>query len=152
MNHFRNILITFLILNLSFLISYAQSDLDDPTKIKLNKVKTQKVLKYKYEWGEPMLQSDLIFMKKYDENGNLLESKSPRARLVYKYNEKGEMIQEIYFNNDGSVKYKYNYNYDGLGNLTEESEMNVDGSFYFKTAYEYDKNHKRVKTLIYNED
>src|ERR1035437_10243867 len=87
------------IFQLLCLSSFAQKDIESPAKIKANKIKSQKVLKYKYEWGEPKLQSDLIFIKNYDENGNLLESKSPGARLVYKYNEKGKMTQEIYFNN-----------------------------------------------------
>src|ERR1022692_1942738 len=140
------------IFQFSFLSSFAQKDNETPAKIKANKIKSQKVLKYKYEWGEPKLQGDLIFEKKYDANGNLLESKSPMARLVYKYNDAGKMTEETYFNNDNSVKYRYTYNYDGLGNLTQEAEMNVNGSFYFKTTYEYDDLGKRTKTLTYNED
>src|SRR3989304_1244020 len=107
MNLIRNFLLPVACCLLPIIYLNAQPNLDDPAKIKQNKIKIQKVLKYKYEWGEPMLQGDLIFMKKYDENGNLLESKSPMARFVYKYNEKGKLIQETYFNSNGSIKYKY---------------------------------------------
>jgi YD repeat-containing protein len=131
--------------------SLSQQSEETPAKIKQNKIKVQKVLKYKYEWGEPVLQGDLIFSKSYDENGNLIESKSPNARITYKYNDKGKMTQETYFNPDGSIESRFNYNYDGLGNLTEESEANVSGSFFIRTQYQYE-NGRRTKTILYNED
>ena len=77
MNFFRNIFFTVTFLSFISFISLFPYSLsaqeDEPAKIKQNKIKVQKVSKYKYDWGEPVLQGDLIFSKTYDENGNITE-------------------------------------------------------------------------------
>ena len=55
------------------------------------------------------------------------------------YNEKGNKIEENYYNSNGSLIYKNTYKYDEKGNKIEENYYNSNGRLYSKTTYKYDE-------------
>ena len=67
------------------------------------------------------------------------------------YNEKGNKIEENWYNSDGRLHSKYTYKYDEKGNMIEENWYESDGSLYEKHTYkyEYDKNNNWTQRIEY---
>ena len=62
-------------------------------------------------------------------NGKCLE------KAVYKFNLKGDVVEEARYNGDGSLCSKTLYKYDERGNQIEEATYNGDGSLSVKNLY-----------------
>ena len=65
------------------------------------------------------------------------------------YNEKGNKIEENYYNSNGSLIYKNTYKYDEKGNKIEENYYNSNGRLDSKYTYEYDKNNNWTQRIKY---
>lgn len=84
---------------------------------------------------------NLILIKKKDDFGN--------TELI-KFNEKGNVLEELSFTNQNILESKYNYKYDENNNLIFEKGVLSDNSKYYYT-YEIKKNDKEgnwVEQLI----
>ena len=68
------------------------------------------------------------------------------------YNEKGNKIEENYYNSNGSLIYKTTYKYDEKGNKIEENYYNSNGRLYSKTTYKYDEKGNKIEEYHYDED
>ena len=68
------------------------------------------------------------------------------------YNEKGNKIEENYYNSNGSLIYKNTYKYDEKGNIIEENYYNSNGRLYSKTTYKYDEKGNKIEEYHYDED
>ena len=68
------------------------------------------------------------------------------------YNEKGNKIEENYYNSNGSLIYKNTYKYDEKGNKIEEYHYDEDGKFNYKTTYKYDEKGNTIEINNYNSD
>ena len=68
------------------------------------------------------------------------------------YNEKGNKIEENYYNSNGSLIYKNTYKYDEKGNKIEENYYNSNGRLYSKTTYKYDEKGNKIEEYHYDED
>lgn len=56
---------------------------------------------------------------------------------TYKFNTKGDVTEECYRNEDGSIIWKDVYQYDANGNTTAYTEYRSDGSLYGKSTWKY---------------
>ncbi len=56
---------------------------------------------------------------------------------TYKFNAKGDVTEECYRNEDGSIVWKDVYQYDANGNTTAYTEYRGDGSLYGKSTWKY---------------
>lgn len=56
---------------------------------------------------------------------------------TYKFNTKGDVTEECYRNEDGSIVWKDVYQYDANGNTTVYTEYRGDGSLYGKSTWKY---------------
>ena len=65
------------------------------------------------------------------------------------YNEKGNKIEENYYNSNGSLIYKNTYKYDEKGNIIEENHYDSNGRLDSKYTYEYDKNNNWTQRIEY---
>jgi hypothetical protein len=84
---------------------------------------------------------------KYDEKGNMIEDDSYNlhdtltCRKLYKYDEKGNLTDKedgtLYHDKD--LNYKEHFKYDKNGNYVEIDEFNSDGGLYSKEIMNYDK-------------
>ena len=68
------------------------------------------------------------------------------------YNEKGNKIEENYYNSNGSLIYKNTYKYDEKGNIIEENYYNSNGRLYSKTTYKYDEKGNMIEDNFYDSD
>ncbi len=119
---------------------------------------------YKYDDNGNMIESNeynrngsLEFRKtyKYDDNKNVIElyqykNKSLFAKVIYKYNNEGELIEFNTFTDNGSLLDKVNYKYDSNGNLIEElhsDNKNYNSKETYK--YELDKNGNWIKKITF---
>ena len=68
------------------------------------------------------------------------------------YNEKGNKIEENYYNSNGSLIYKNTYKYDEKGNKIEENYYNSNGRLYSKTTYKYDEKGNMIEDNFYDSD
>jgi len=65
------------------------------------------------------------------------------------YNEKGNKIEENYYNSNGSLIYKNTYKYDEKGNNIEKNNYDSNGRLDSKHTYEYDKNNNWTQRIEY---
>ncbi len=67
-----------------------------------------------------------------------------RKKVLCKYNEKGNLIENNDYNSDGSLYEKYIYKYDSKGNLIEINSYKSDGSLREKNTYKYDSKGNKI--------
>ena len=60
------------------------------------------------------------------------------SKTIYKYDSRGNKIEEADYNSDGSLDDKTIYKYDLRGNKIEEAKYNSDGPLDRKYTYKYD--------------
>lgn len=93
----------------------------------------------------------------FDERGNPTEQsvyaqdKSIVERTLKEYNDKGFLIREKYFVEDGHPSEEKSYERDENGLVTKEIKHYIDGSFD-TTIYEYDSQHRIVSKITTNDE
>ena len=114
------------------------------------------------EKGDVLVDSSAVYtddghFKIYNEKGNKIEENyyNSNGRLysktTYKYDEKGNMIEDnFYDSNDGSLIYKNTYKYDEKGNKIEEYHYDEDGKFNYKYTYKYDEKGNNIEKNNYD--
>lgn len=117
-----------------------------------NQNKTKKISQYN---SEEILRREMI----YDKKENLIEeteydSLNVRFKWTYKYDNKGNEIEENRFGADGSFHFKHISKYDDKGNLTERTEFNknnnpVETEIY---KYKYDKKGNWIEKIQIQND
>lgn len=111
------------------------------------------------EKGDILVDSSAVYtddgrFKIYNEKGNKIEENyyNSNGSLIYKntykYDENGNKIEECHYE-DGSLDKKYTYEYDENGNKMEENWYNSDVSLDKKYTYEYDKNNNWIQEVEY---
>ena len=65
------------------------------------------------------------------------------------YNEKGNKIEENYYNSNGRLYSKTTYKYDEKGNNIEKNNYDSNGRLDSKHTYEYDKNNNWTQRIEY---
>ena len=115
------------------------------------------------EKGDILVDSSAVYtdygrFKIYNEKGNKIEENyynsngSLDFKDTYKYDEKGNKIEKNRYNSDGSLYYKVTYKYDGKGNKIEVNHYDSNGSLILKYTYKYDENGNKIEECWYNED
>ena len=114
------------------------------------------------EKGDILVDSSAVYtddghFKIYNEKGNKIEENyyNSNGRLysktTYKYDEKGNMIEDnFYDSDDGSLIYKNTYKYDEKGNKIEEYHYDEDGKFNYKNTYKYDEKGNNIEKNNYD--
>ena len=103
--------------------------------------------------SKQVLRSKVIY--KYDATGNMIEQAYYNAdgslsfKYIAKYDAAGSKIEEAYYNADGSLSGKYICKYDAVGNRIERAEYNVNGSLSGKTISKYDAAGNRIELAGY---
>ena len=138
---------------------------NDLTEEKLKgKVKSIREIPYEAveKFGEVVKGDALGFGKNlqitFNEKGNKLEENwfNPDGRLdfkwTYKYDDKGNKIELNSFNHDGSLDSKFTFKYDDKGNQIEQNWFNPDGRLDFKWTYKYDDKGNQIEENGFNSD
>ena len=70
-----------------------------------------------------------------------------------KYDDKGNQIEDAYYDKDGKLRWKYKAKFDDKGNLIE-MELYEDGEFVYTETYEleYDSKDNWIKKITYKDD
>ena len=88
-------------------------------------------------------QVKLVTYSEYDviEKFGEIQKDQFKSKGMYKYDEKGILIEHSYYEPDLSIEWKriYIYKYDDKGNRIEESSYEADGSLEWQYTYKYDK-------------
>jgi YD repeat-containing protein len=94
---------------------------------KFRKGETAEVVKYKYN------DSGLLLEEHRQVNGKF------ELRYAYRYDAKGNKIEETFFGQDGTVEtILCSYSYDVAGNIVEQQIMNGDGKTVSRYTFLYD--------------
>lgn len=96
-----------------------------------------------------------MYRYKYDKNKHLIEKvgneysgiykgtavsyKYPTSRIVYTYNQAGNLIEEISFVGKSHVTEKITYRYDDKNNMVEKILSSGNGRAFWKVQYKYDE-------------
>lgn len=84
----------------------------------------------------------------FNKQGNMQEQKYDTP-ILYKYDDKGDVIERCFYDQEGSVDRKDIYKYDKKGNLIEIDTDNMEGGLHNKRIYKYD-NRGNMTYLYYN--
>ena len=139
---------------------------NDLAELKLNgKVKSIREIPYEAVeiFGEVGMGDVLGIINKnlqitFNDKGNKLEENwfNPDGSLyrkwTYKYDDKGNKIEQNSFNPDGSLSFKYTYKYDDKGNQIELNSFNPDDNLDFKLTYKYDDKGNEIERNSFNSD
>ena len=116
------------------------------------------------EKGDVLVDSSAVYtddgrFKIYNEKGNKIEENyyNSNGSLIYKntykYDEKGNKIEENYYNSNGRLYSKTTYKYDEKGNMIEDNFYDSDdGSLIYKNTYKYDEKGNKIEEYHYDED
>jgi hypothetical protein len=115
---------------------------------KKNNVKSVKTFEYKYRNGKIKGHGKLLWNYLYDTTGLLTESyfySGNEHHQKYKYNEKGNLVEEISYIISSPFFTNYFYKYDSKGNIIEKIISHNGG----KWNYTYDSlgNQTKIKWL-----
>ncbi|MGM9641937.1 MAG: hypothetical protein ACI3XI_01875 [Eubacteriales bacterium] len=94
---------------------------------------------------------------KYDQNGNMTEQIGYGSdgivllRVEYKYDQNGNKTEVIRYGPNGFADH-YEYKYDQSGKMTEEIGYKEDGSVCRRAEFEYDQKGNRTKKNCFNPD
>jgi hypothetical protein len=106
--------------------------------------------------GEPF---DYTITKEFDENGNHIDTIIENNNPYYKnkntktfYDEKGNLIQEKRYEEDGKLLWKKSYSYDSKGKLSEWVNFNIESIALGKITFEYDMNYNKTLSRLYRYD
>ena len=102
-----------------------------------------------HEDGTPVLEIE----NEYDDQGNLIcktdYTNQERHKYIYEYDNRGNMLSQIYYNKNGTVTSSYSYTYDDRGNLLCEIYYSSDGTINRKFQYTYDQKGNKVDEFLY---
>lgn len=86
---------------------------------------------------------------RYDTKGNLIEETRIESNNIYKtthrYNSENLKVESIIYKNDGSIDKKISYLYDNNGVLLEVKGFVSDGREYLHDSYYYDMNGRLIE-------
>ncbi|MBI35690.1 MAG: hypothetical protein CMP67_10060 [Flavobacteriales bacterium] len=123
------------------------------------------------DWEKHNLKGKVKSIKE-SEIGDIDEGYSVNENKIYKYNNKGNLIEEASYESDGDLFWKTTYHFDKNGNKVERNyispngSIGVDkygkkivpasnkpnGSLVFKYIYKYDNNGNKVEEAKYKPD
>ncbi len=80
-----------------------------------------------------------------------IDSNSKKLERKLKYDEKGNMVEEIIFGDDGKIDITQNYHYDDKGNkiVYFQSDYNY---LDYKITYKYDTRGNRIERVLYDKN
>lgn len=93
---------------------------------------------------------------KYDQRGNRVEERRLYAngvvdyKLSYTYTEKNKVLELRCYNGDNSLEYRETYQYDNWGNKVHQRLYTADGQIDKSWSYEYDEQGNETKLLCYD--
>ena len=92
----------------------------------------------------------------YNEKGQKIEKILIQPdffeKEVSKYDDKGNLTAEIYYDKVGNILEKFTYKYDGKGNQIERAYYNSYGDLEEKYTYQYDEKGRIIKYVEYQGD
>lgn len=111
-------------------------------------------------WHTLSLNGDREFrcVYNYDKNENLVEEKffnsdgSLNGFTTYKYDHIGNRIEEIYYDKSNHVSEKTTFKYVKKGNEVEETRYDSDGGLDFRCVSKYDEKGNGIEHNGYNSD
>lgn len=82
----------------------------------------------------------------YEKNGDL------SSKTGFKYNVKGNLIEEVEYNADNSIKYVRIHDYNEDGKECAIKQSCTDGSIFLETTFKYDDKKNMIEEVDYNAD
>jgi len=121
------------------------------------KVKTVQRSKFSvYEDFGEIVKDTLIekSLMTFNEQGNILESKSPNYHIEVKYDKNGNKAEFILYNIDGIGEGRGSAKYDDKKNMIESSEFDSEGKMTkkSKSSYGYNEKGKIINQSNFNSD
>lgn len=87
----------------------------------------------------------------YEYNDGKLDEKSKALDFTCKINKNGKIIEERYYPHQHSgCESFHKYTYDKRGNMIEDLSLEPNGSISFKRTYKYDKNDRYIECISYD--
>lgn len=113
--------------------------------------------KYSYKFGKPEKKGTIESIVRYNSNGEKIEevTYSPidgtvRTRTTYRYDSRGNLLEELLSKDESTFKTVHRYNTSGK--RIETVQYKADGSVEKKTTFVYDDHNLLLETIGYLDD
>ena len=134
------------------------SDGNKIQEMKLYGITILKKINYKY--NAQNLISEKVNITYHIDNSqntisidNLFFSDSPHKDIVkYIYDSSGNLIEEIFFDYDGTINKKISYEYTSFGKILKKVEYCSDGKICGKEIYKYDSTENEIERIFFDYD
>jgi len=117
----------------------------------------ENIIEKRFESNNSMFgESSHKYTYKYDKKGNKIEENrynykgELEDKVVYKYDSSGNKIEKNNYNSKGELRSKETYKYDNKGNEIEENWYNSEGELEDKVVYKYDSSANKIEESGYN--
>ena len=77
--------------------------------------------------------------------GRVRTTESDAKTTQYEYDSRGNLVKEVYYEDDGSIGWLDKYEYDKKNNLISKSEYNSDGNIISGERHKYDSNNNKIE-------
>ena len=110
----------------------------------------------KYNSDESQISMLSKFIYKYDNKGNLIENNHYNSNSILsfkeKYDDKGNITEYIWYKEDGTYDSKDTFKFDDKGNQIGviSFDSNYTDTYNSSSKYEFDKNGNWIKKYIYS--
>ena len=125
------------------LLKESRLEQKERNRIKASGIFFMSTWKHNYSFGKPEKKGTEISSVHYDANGNMIEETTYNqndatifSKTNYRYNEDGNLIEEL--TTKGDAKTKTIYRYDSTGNKKEMVSYKQDGTVDRKGIYMYE--------------
>ncbi len=140
-------------------VGWGPQQINTETKRNKQNIKTEEVINYIYDGLDESESRNRKNTKKYiyDENNQLIEiiefssENKIVSDCVLKYDDKGNVISEIFKVEDGNQSHKYKYKYDG-DFVTEKIDENIHLKSTSIYKYKYNTNGNKIEEIDFDAD
>jgi hypothetical protein len=101
----------------------------------------------------------LVSTETYDAKGKLIRRENSSSLMSDdhlnesiakpQYDEKGRLIEELYYSSDGDYLYKNEYSYDPKGHVTSIECVRADETLCYKKILTYDEKENLIEVVTY---
>jgi hypothetical protein len=130
---------------------------DDFSNLKFNKITKEMVNEIDSADYSALTKLGFHYFYEYKYHKNkiiykLSHYESYDKKTLYKYNNKGNLIEEIEYISDSSVYKKYNYKFNSKNQLIEFISYKGDSSIDYKETYQYNEKGDVILEVIYKKN
>ena len=112
-------------------------------------IKSQSAFEYTFQMGQKLPDSSFLYIKKFNQKGNIVENNSPEEKIIFTYNDKGKLAEESFYDSLGkNIRYKDSYQYADNGMQSLKIEYGQNRHKIFSIASSYNSQKQEIERIV----